>query len=119
MFSFSIGNKFPENNFFQELVKSSSTPVLQQQEKDEGFNGFSDTVSEPGRLRELPGLEFVKGPFKLKRKGSKTSRSAKNMDASDPPSPNASDASLTVPEQGAEANAEVLERPVALSARLR
>jgi hypothetical protein len=121
MFRYStvITNTSPENSFPEEIDKSISTPnILQQKEKDEGFYGFSDTVSEPDHFRESAEPEFVKSPFKLRRKGSKTSRRAKNMEASDPPTPNVSDTSL-VPERAAPTVGEMLERPVALSARLR
>lgn len=118
MFRYStvITNTSPENSFPEEIDKSID--ILQQKEKDEGFYGFSDTVSEPDRFRESAEPEFVKSPFKFRRKGSKTSRRAKNMEASDPPTPNVSDTSL-VPERAAPTVGEMLERPVALSARLR
>lgn len=119
MFRYStvITNTSPENSFPEEIDNSISTSnILQQKEKDEGFYGFSDTVSEPDRFRESAEREFVKSPFKLRRKGSK--RRAKNMEASDPPTPNVSDTSL-VPERAAPTVGEMLERPVALSARLR
>ena len=122
-FSTAFANTFPENSYSEEIEKSTSTPILPEQENERNYC-FSDTVSEPGHLEELPGLQFIKSPFKLIRKGSKSSRGAKNMQASDPPTPNpssASDISLPDPDRGVTAVtvAEMLERPVALSARLR
>ena len=120
-FSTAIANTFPENSFTKEIAKSTSTPILAKQENDEAIYSFSSTVSEPGRLEELPGPEFVKSPFKLKLGESKTSTI---MQASDPPTPNPSsalDVSLTDTDRGTSTVtvAEMLERPVALSARLR
>lgn len=119
-FSTAVIYNFQEKNLLHGIEKSISTPILQEQEKDEGFDCFSDTVSEPDRFQERSGTQFVKNPFKLKRKGSKTSRRVKEMDASDPPTPNVSDNSLAVQGRTAPASVgEMLERPVALSARLR
>ena len=118
--STAVTYNFQEKSLPEGIEKSISTPILQEQEKDEESDCFSDTVSEPDRFQELSGAHFVKSPFKLKRKRSKTSRRVKNMDASDPPTPNVSDNSLAVQGQAAPASVkDMLERPVALSARLR
>ena len=118
--STAVTYNFQEKSLLEGIEKSISTPILQEQEKDGEFDCFSDTVSEPDRFQELSGAHFVKSPFKLKRKRSKTSRRVKNMDASDPPTPNVSDNSLAVQGQAAPASVkDMLERPVALSARLR
>ena len=119
-FSTAVSYNFQEKILPQGIEKSTSTPILQQQEKDEGFECFSDTVSEPDRFQERSESHLVKSPFKLKRKRSKSSRRVKKMEASDPPTPNVSDNSLVVEGRTTPASVvEILERPVALSARLR
>ena len=114
-----IANRFLENSVSEDLDKPTSTDVFKQLEKEGRVDGFSHSDSEPDRLPEFPATAFVKSPFKLKRKESKTSKRTENMEASDPPTPNVSDTAVTESERVPPTIVGILERPVALSARLR
>lgn len=112
--STTIAEKFPENSLLDGIEGSTPTSLSQQQEKKGIFEDSPDTVSEPDRLRDNSRSKFVKNPFQLKLRGVKTSKRDKNMETlDDPPTPNTLDTAVD------QNTGEVLERPVALSARLR
>lgn len=101
-------NKTEDSNSVAQIEESASNPVLVPS-RITFEEEFPDTISEPG-------FDFVKNPFKLKRRFSKPlrrmSRSIQEYDL-----PDLSRANLLMKE--AVEAADDLERPVALSVRLR
>lgn len=122
MFSFSTAKaseKSKAKSITEDTEKSTSSPILREREIKE-VERLSDTNSEVGPAREVVHSELIKSPFKLERRRSRRSRHSRGMEASDPPTPNVSDTALALVERIApDAFLDNLERPVALSARLR
>lgn len=114
-FTSAITNKFQDSSLFSgEIEKSASTPSFTCKDDPE----FSDTASEPDlyQVTEIPEPEFQRSPFKLRR-GSKSSKRQRNSMHAPFPSPEAS--SETIRSERSPTISESLERPVALSPRLR
>lgn len=113
-FTSAITNKFQGSLVSGEIEKSASTPAFTCKDDPE----FSDTASEPDlyQVTEIPEPEFQRRPSKLRR-GSKSAKRQRNPMHASLPSP--ADNSETIPRERSPTISESLERPVALSPRLR
>lgn len=113
-FSSAITSRFQDNAPSSEIEKSNSTPTLTG--SDDRISEFSDTVSEPDHDTEVHASDLARSPFKFK-KGSKSSKKRQKAMPASFPSP--ADTPETPSGGRSPTIAESLERPVALSPRLR